>query len=207
MNYQDIHQKISSHRAFPEGNYKIFGVLIPIIRIEEELHIVFEIRSHNLRSQPGEICLPGGAVECNEDPCATAIRETSEELNISEDNIHLIGPLDYVITPFDYALYPFVGTLENFDPNYDGFNKDEVSEVFTVPVSFFLENKPEEYFVSSNFEFLDDFPFHKIQNGKNYKWKIGKYPILFYEYGNHIIWGMTARILNNFIDILNNSRK
>jgi hypothetical protein len=41
-----------------------------------------------------------------------------------------------------------------------------------------------------------------IQNGKNYKWKVGKLPELFYEYNGHIIWGMTARIVKNLVNIL-----
>lgn len=202
MNFNDINQKISTHRPFPEGDFRIFGVLVPIIDYKDDLHIVFEIRSHNLRSQPGEICLPGGALEKNEELCQTAIRETSEELNIPEDNIKLMGALDYVITPFDYGIYPFVGTISNFDPNYDDFNKDEVKEVFTVPLTFFLENEPERHFVTSDFVLPESFPFDKIQNGKEYKWKTGKYPILFYEYGEHIIWGITARIINSFIGVL-----
>jgi len=202
MKFEEIVHKIKQHKAYPEGKYRLFGLLIPIVCIENRWHIVFEVRAHTLRSQPGEICLPGGGIENNELPEETAIRETCEELNIRPEDIEIIGATDYVVTPFNYALYPYMGILNNFDPSYDGFNKDEVAEVFTVPLDYFINHRPDKYYVSSRFEFLDDFPFHKIQNGKDYNWKVGKYPILFYEYKHHVIWGMTARIIQNVVEIL-----
>lgn len=202
MNYQDIYNRIQQHTPYPEGKYRLFGILIPLVFIDHEWHILFEVRAHTLRSQPGEICLPGGAIEPGESPDETAIREACEELNANPENIDLIGAVDYLVTPFNYALYPYVGTLKNFDSNECTFNTAEVAEVFTVPLNYFLNHHPDVYYVSSRFEFLDDFPFHKIQNGKDYGWKVGKYPIHFYDYKGYIIWGMTARIIQNFIRIL-----
>ncbi len=58
-------------------------------------HILFEVRSNKLSQQPGEICFPGGRREHDETSMETSIRETCEELLISESNIKLYGPLDY----------------------------------------------------------------------------------------------------------------
>ena len=42
-----------------------FAVLVPLIEKDGEFHILFEVRSPKLKSQPGEVCFPGGAVEAN----------------------------------------------------------------------------------------------------------------------------------------------
>ena len=82
------------------------------------------------------------------------------------------------------------------------FSRDEVSEVFTVPVEFFMNEEPEIYEVSSQIMPDEDFPYHLIQGGRNYKWRRTKVIEMFYRYESHIIWGMTARIINAFIESL-----
>lgn len=202
MTLDHIYNKFKNKKAVPEGRFKKFAVLIPLIEREGELHLLFEVRSKNLNTQPGEICFPGGRIENNELPIESAIRETHEELNINIKNIEVIGETDYIVTPFNLLLYPFLGILKNTKFENINFNHDEVGEIFTVPLSFFLKNNPEKYFVTTELDVPETFPYHKIQNGKVYNWRTGKYPILFYEYENYIIWGITARILNNFINIL-----
>ena len=48
----------------------------------------------------------------------------------------------------------------------------------------------------------DDFPYDRIPNKKNYKFAVGKYQVLFYEYKNYVIWGITAQILRSFLNII-----
>ena len=43
------------------------AIVIPIIKVNDELHILFEVRALSLNNQPGEICFPGGKIEKNED--------------------------------------------------------------------------------------------------------------------------------------------
>jgi peroxisomal coenzyme A diphosphatase NUDT7 len=165
-------------------------------------HVLFEVRSHTLNSQPGEICFPGGALEDNETYPLCARREASEELGISDRLIEIIGPMDYIITPFKYALYPYVGilhidNLECLDPN-----KDEVDHLFTIPLDELMLLEPEKHFISTQVLLSAEFPYHKIQNGKAYSWKFGEHLVLFYETHNRIIWGLTASILKEFIEIM-----
>ena len=47
----------------------------------------------------------------------------------------------------------------------------------------------------------EDFPFHNIIGGKDYKFRDGRYKVMFYKYNNFVIWGMTARILENFLNV------
>ncbi|MBB6214091.1 8-oxo-dGTP pyrophosphatase MutT (NUDIX family) [Anaerosolibacter carboniphilus] len=193
-----IHHRISK----PEGTFQRFSILVPIVKVQGELHLLFEVRAAHLRNQPGEICFPGGKIEKNETPEEAALRETSEELNLGIEDLEMIGPLDYVVTPFNTILYPFLGTLLQTNVEEIHFNPSEVGSIFTVPLDFFFNTEPENHFIYINASVHDNFPFHMIQNGKNYKWKVGKYPELFYEYNGHIIWGMTARIVKNLVNIL-----
>ncbi len=50
---------------------------------------------------------PGGQVEENESFKEAAIRETIEELNILEENIEVIGELDYVVSYYNSTVHAF----------------------------------------------------------------------------------------------------
>lgn len=203
MNLHKLSKVFQNRVPQPEGKYQRFSVLVPIVKVKDELELLFEIRSKNLKTQPGEICFPGGKIEENETALDGAARETVEELNISSTQIEILGPLDYLVTPFNLILYPFLGTICDVNVEDIHFAQDEVSDIFTVPLKYFLENKPLEHIVHINAHIHKDFPFHMVQDGENYRWRTGKYPILFYTYKNHIIWGMTARIIKNLVDLLN----
>lgn len=178
------------------------AVFIPIIKKNNELHIIFEIRSNNLKTQPNEICFPGGKIEKNEVPLNCAIRETCEELNISKYNIEVIDELDLLVTPFNMSIYSFCGIIKDIDYDSINFNKDEVASIFTVPLFELLLQKPQLNNMAINVNPDSSFPFHLIQNGKAYNWKSGAYPVYFYKYKDYIIWGITAKILKSFLDTL-----
>jgi len=203
MHLENIYNSFKSRLPKPEGIYKSYAVLIPIVSVNDEIHLLFEVRSEELNTQPGEICFPGGGIEENEYPIESAIRETCEELRIDVSNIEIVGEADYIITPFNIILYPFVGILNNINVENIDYNRDEVGSIFTVPLDFFIKNDPETHFVKTKLDVSDKFPFSKIENGKVYNFRTGKYPIHFYEYKQHVIWGMTARIIKNFVHILN----
>ena len=59
-----------------------FAVLVPLVETERGLCLLYEVRSHTLRRQPGEICFPGGELEGDESVVVCALRETQEELGI-----------------------------------------------------------------------------------------------------------------------------
>jgi len=176
------------------------SVIIPIIKVDENYHILFQVRSLSLNRQPGEICFPGGKIEKDEDAFNCAIRETSEELNICKDKIEIIGELDRLVTPFNMIIYSFCGVLNDVEFNSIKFNKDEVSSIFSVPISELLNQNPAVSNMIINTQPTENFPFHLVQNGKAYDWKPGTYPVYFYRYKDYIIWGITAKILKAFLD-------
>lgn len=178
-----------------------FAVLVPLIEKNDDIHVLFEVRSFHMRRQPGEICFPGGKVD-ESDPHEqhTAVRETSEELGIKETSVINVSPLDYMVSPFGTIIYPFVGVIsaaETIQPN-----PAEVAEIFTVPLSFFEKSEPERYTIRFKTEPEQGFPFHLIAGGANYNWQTRTMDEYFYFYEDKVIWGLTARILKHFLDII-----
>lgn len=86
------------------------AVLVPLIQKGGEYHVVFEVRAGSLKTQPGEICFPGGAVERGETPKQAAVRETMEELLINRCQIRVIAPLDVLEAPGAMEISPFLAT-------------------------------------------------------------------------------------------------
>ena len=176
--------------------YRHSAVVIPLIEGEKGYEVLFEVRSRGLRHQPGEICLPGGGCDPGETPEEGARREICEELLISEKQIELEAPMDIFVSPFNMIIYPYLGILKDYEYTY---SQDEVHEVFKVPLDYFLSNEPKVYYNEVYTEPPIDFPWDKVQGGRNYRWNNGKYKVLFYEYGGRVIWGITARIMNGAI--------
>lgn len=197
MNINYIREKIANCRSDRLHEYSI---LIPIIEINNDLHLIFEIRSHQLESQPGEICFPGGKKEELEHPKYAAVRETMEELNLSEENIEIFGSLTPLYTPFNYKINNYVGLIKGVNYKDIVFNTDEVHDIFTVPLDYLKNYEVDCYNFDVKMDIPTHFPFQKIQNGKDYSWKTGNYEVCFYEYQDKIIWGMTAKMLKSFLD-------
>lgn len=198
MNLQDIKNKMKNVAPHPIDDDIRFSVLLPLIEMHGELHLIYEVRSKSIR-QPGEISFPGGKIEENESPEYAAVRETCEELGIQESNIEIISELDYATSKSGSFVYSFLGLIRNVDELCFNFNKDEVDELFFVPLSYFLENEPEKYYMNYYPQADDDFPYHMVNDGENYNWGNIRYPVYFYKYCDYIIWGLTAKITYSLI--------
>jgi len=203
MELENVSIKLNHHtpKILGSERYAKYAVMLPLLQKEDGIHVLFEVRSLELRRQPGEICFPGGSVESQDlDEKGAAIRETVEELGINNEDISAVFPLDYMISPFGMILYPYVGYINRADGIRP--NPAEVGEVFTVPLSFFIKNDPEIYHVHFKAEPEESFPYDLIPGGENYKWRARGVEEYFYRYGGRVIWGLTARILAHFIEII-----
>lgn len=175
-----------------------FAALIPLLHMDNELHVLFEVRSKNMNRQPNEVCFPGGRIEQDDaSPKHTAIRETCEELGIQLSNIHNVFPLDFIQSGL--TIYPYVGFVNT---STFTLNAEEVESTFTVPITHLLSTPPTIHKVELIPLVRDDFPYHLIPNGKNYKWQSRYIDEYFYQYNSRVIWGLTARILSHFIDVI-----
>lgn len=182
-------------------NFSKYAVLLPLVDINGKYHILFEVRALKMRRQPGEVCFPGGKMDPDDvDSLHTAMRETSEELGIEPENIKNVLPLDYLLSPFGMIIYPYMGVIER--PDAIRPNPNEVDEVFMVPLSFLLETGPEVHKINHRVETATDFPYEAIAGGKDYKWQAREAEEYFYYYEDKVIWGLTARLLKHFIDVI-----
>ncbi|MBM7655054.1 NUDIX hydrolase [Neobacillus cucumis] len=203
MDLDSVVTKLKSHtpKILGSERFSKYAVLIPLLKKEDGIHVLFEVRSLDLRRQPGEICFPGGRIDAqdlNEE--GAAIRETVEELGINKHDISDVFPIDYMISHYGMILYPYVGYINN--PEIIKPNPSEVGEIFTVPLSFLIHNEPEIYRIALKAEPEENFPFDLIPGGEKYNWRSRWIDEYFYRYGNKAIWGLTARILSHFIEII-----
>ena len=175
------------------------AVLLPLVNTPDGISVLFEVRAAKLGWQPGDVCFPGGRAECSDDSfAATALRETCEELGLGADDVQLTGGLNYLVTHMGPIIHPYVGCIK--DINKINFNKDEVDEIFTVPLTFLLNNPPRVAHMELANKAGDDFPFDLLPRQPR-EWRKRKgYNVYFYEYGGHVIWGLTARILHGFLN-------
>lgn len=202
MFLKKVNARLTQHKSLFIGEETAFrsAILIPLVLIEGEWHIVFEVRSFTMRKQPGDISFPGGRMdETDPSPLVAALRETHEELGINPKTVEIVGALSPYVASSSFVIYPFVGTID-FDSIM--LNKEEVEEVFTVPIQWLLDYEPYSHRVSVQPVPSPDFPFEKIMNGTQYKWTERTIEEWFYDYQRYTIWGLTARILKHFIETI-----
>ena len=172
------------------------AVLIPLIPDGDDYRILFEKRALDLPVQPGEVCFPGGGIEEGEDPAEAALRETEEELMVKREQIRLVSALEPVMGPSGASIWPFAAILEDYQ---DTWSEDEVDSVFTVSLKDLKETEPEVYETLLSTVPGGDFPYDLIPGGRKYPWRKKKNPVYFYRNAPEVIWGLTARILHDFI--------
>lgn len=184
------------------GKIKEAAVMILIQEDGEKLNVIFEVRSTKLKSQPGDICFPGGKIEVGETPKMAAIRETMEELNLKKDDINYIGQMDDFITPYGLIIYTFVATTKVKKIYPSEFEVDKILKLDLVEL---CQYEPKLYNMNIGPLNKDGFPFELINGGESYKFRQGILEQYFYTFNNYTIWGYTAYILKNFLDIIKES--
>jgi 8-oxo-dGTP pyrophosphatase MutT (NUDIX family) len=163
-------------------DFKASAVLAPLFTKNSEDYLLFTVRNEKVRHHKGEICFPGGVFDPSDhDLLRTALRECEEELGIQKKDIEILGELDDLITPTMYRISPYVGRIPH--PYPFEVNPREIAELFEVPLSHFL-------------------------NEKNLKLKRVEYfgekvEIPFYEWKHHNIWGATARVVKQLVELIN----
>lgn len=195
------HLAFRSPKLMNEADYFQAAVVVPLIQKEGKLGVLFEVRSPHLAWQPSEICFPGGRIEASDpSPEAAAVRETAEELNLSSEYIKILGPLDYIVSAIGVIVYPFAGYImdeEKIKPS-----RDEVAEVFVVPLEYLLANEPQYGIMDVGTKPVEGFPLELLPDKYPQDWRRrGAYPVLFYRYKEYVIWGLTARLLSDFIEV------
>jgi len=181
------------------GKHRYFSVLVPFVERDGELCLLYEVRAESV-SQPGEVCFPGGHVEKGEHPCDCALRETYEEIGVPADRVRLIGPGDRLYGYANFTLFTYLGVVDYEDYKKAKLAEDEVSEIFLMPLKNIEETKPEIYVEKITTNIDKGFPYERLGISEDYGWRVGTWEIPVYDFGNRVIWGMTARITASIID-------
>lgn len=145
--------------------------------------VLLNKRSQEVEHHKGEISFPGGATDPEDrDSLDTALRETEEEMGICRDDITVFGEMDEVATRSRFRVNVFAGVISSpyeFRPS-----PDEIAEIVEFPVNALRD--PASVRVETH-------------------WQDGAPSTVYsYAYGKHLVFGATARILQQFLQLLEN---
>ncbi len=162
------------------------AVLVLLYPKDDDYCVLLNKRSEKVEHHKGEISFPGGGQETQDaDLLQTALRETEEEMGISPADVTVLGELDEVETRSRFRVRAFVGTIAagyRFSPS-----SAEIAEVLEAPVAT-----------------LRDAANRRVET----RWdKADSITAYAYAYNEHLIFGATARILRQFLDILEDGGK
>ncbi len=172
-----------SRRDLSTPKYEKAAVLIPLIARKEpgDYDLLLTLRTESVEHHKGQVSFPGGTTNNNDrDEIATALREAEEEVGIASSEIQILGTLNNVWTPSGFIITPIVGYLTHFP--HLVLQHGEVAEAFCVPLSFFSD------------------PANMTTETRYYEGQPRE--VYFYHYGNFTIWGITAIIIRELVQVL-----
>jgi 8-oxo-dGTP pyrophosphatase MutT (NUDIX family) len=160
--------------------YKHAGVLIPILMDNGVPKILFTKRTNKVEHHKGQISFPGGAVDEQDSSVEqTALREAEEEIGLLREDVELLGRIDDTLTRASgFIVHPFVGLIPY--PYEFTINGIEVERLLMVPLSSFNVKDSKRLVEFEGRVYLDEA----------------------YEYNGDLIWGATARMMKNFMEII-----
>jgi 8-oxo-dGTP pyrophosphatase MutT (NUDIX family) len=142
-----------------------------------EPHFLLTRRTEEVQAHKGQISFPGGMREGTETLQETALRETFEEVGIMPETVDLLGRFHDYESSTGFLVTPFAGYLT--DPFEISPHAGEVAEVLLVPFGIFTN--------PANLRIEPMFRLGRVMD------------VYFYSYGRHQIWGLTARIIHDFL--------
>ena len=165
------------------------AVLIPMFYYKDEWNLLFTRRNLGLNEHSGQVSFPGGRTEPGDkNKRATALRETYEEIGIVSEEVDILGNLPDILTITNFNVSPVVGVIPW--PYPLNIAENEVSRVFSIPLLWLAD--------SNNYSIKKKF----------YPGKSDPLSVIYYsEYDGELLWGVTARIVANFLEILLNGFK
>ena len=156
------------------------AVLLGIVERGGQPHLVLTRRTEDVATHKGQISFPGGMREPGDVSSSdTALRETQEELGLDPLAIEIVGEFHEYLAVTNQKVRCFVGFVSS-DAGYLP-HSGEVAYVLEVPVDFFIETSP---------SVEKQFRLGLLQN------------VYFYDFNGETIWGLTARIIKDFLEFL-----
>jgi len=166
-------------RTLDDPRQRRAAVLMPLYKEGNRIWTLLTKRTESVAVHKGQISFPGGQIE-PEDPDAlhAALRETWEEVGILPRDVTVLGRLDDVSTAVSsFIIQPCVGLMPH--PYPLRLQAGEIGAVVRAPLELFLRRD-------------------RIR--VEYRERDGvTHPVYFYDHGEHVIWGATARIIRGFV--------
>lgn len=169
------------------SSVKLSSVLVLIFPMDGKLYTCLTKRPSTMKFHAGQISFPGGKVE-KEDASAekAALREAWEEVGIEPSAIEILGKLsDFYLEISQFSIQPFLAWTDQ-KPEFS-LNLHEVEELILFPLSDFVEN---ENILETELQTLT-----------------GLLKINYFPHEGRIVWGATAMILSELIEILKKQNK
>jgi len=159
------------------------AVLLPLHEEDGEVRVLFTKRSELVEHHKGQISFPGGGFDAADgDLRVTALRETWEEVGVAQAHVDVLGQLDEMVTVSDFLVRPFVGVITRPGPYPYVHSEVEVAEIIEVPLPHLLDDA------------------NVIAEPRIYQGR--EVTMYSYRYRHHVIWGATARILHQFLELV-----
>ncbi len=164
-------------RSIESGYRREAAVLMPIFECRGAPHFLLTLRTEEVETHKGQVSFPGGMRHGNEGLETTALRETYEEIGLDTGRVEMLGRFHDYISVTDYRVTPFAGYIRK--PFELVPQPAEVAEVLEVPFSVFQD------------------PARLRVEKRKYRDRL--IDVYYYSYGDYQIWGLTARIIRDFL--------
>ena len=186
--HQFITQKLSQYqpRTLIADLQTPAAVLVAITDDKYNPEVILTRRAQHLPTHKGQIAFPGGKADPDDaDLVATALREAYEEVALKPEAVKVVGKMGQVLSRQGFVVTPVIGVVPTAVVNQLMPNLGELDRIFTVPLRFFVDTKPQ----------MDALP---LAEG------VKQVPSFYYD--EYRIWGMTAFILAEFVNLVYDAR-
>jgi 8-oxo-dGTP pyrophosphatase MutT (NUDIX family) len=158
----------------PRGGFARAAALVPLHEKDGAPHLLLTRRPRHMRRHPGQLSVPGGRIDPDEDPLAAALREAEEEIGLPPDRADVLGRLsETLVIQTAFRLTPWVASVPYPYPYVAA--PDEVEEILHVPLAA-----------------LTDPGVHRVERREAYGMSLD---VHFFAIGKELLWGATARIV------------
>ena len=181
---QQAGSSLKDETPYPESPYpsellpdapRPAAVLIPLLKQEEQWHLLYTRRNATLAEHSGQVAFPGGRSDPeDQSPEMTALREAQEEIGLRPSDVSILGRLNDFLTITNYRVTPVVGLIPW--PYKLHLASVEVSRVFTIPLDWLID--PANYEVRQ----------------RSLPPPYGAVSVIYYHpYDGEVLWGASAR--------------
>ncbi|MEO6039871.1 MAG: CoA pyrophosphatase [Saprospiraceae bacterium] len=178
-------------RSTPPPDVKTAAVLLLLFTQQGTWHLSLIQRTVNLKDRhSGQISFPGGRYEPADGSLANAaLREAHEEMGILPERVRLLGALTTLYVPVsNFVVHPFVGVINDGEPPDFVPQPGEVAIILTPPLEIFLNEQNRK---------MTDMTIAEGITLRN---------VPYFEVEDRVLWGATAMMLNEFLEVLTESK-